>query len=66
MQILHKQRYRVFLILKKIKYSVPELDLRKKCLKCMAYVFRVQFAEQFQNGLLENPSIRDSGAKPNN
>ena len=47
-------------------HIVPVLDLRKKCLKGMAYVFRDQFIWRFENGILENPNIRDSWVNPTN
>ena len=34
-------------------HSVPEQDLRKKCLKGMMHIFRVQFIWQFQNDIIE-------------
>ena len=44
-------------LLSTMTHIVPVLDLRKKCLKGMAYVFRDQFIWQFKNGMLENPKI---------
>ena len=32
---------------------------KKKCLKGMAHIFRVQFMWQFQNGMFQNPGLRD-------
>ena len=37
---------------------------KKKCLKGMMHIFRGQIIWRFQNGMLENPTIRDSRVNP--
>ena len=43
-----------------VTHSVPYLDLRKKILKGMPHSLW-----QFQNGMFENPTIRDLLVNPN-